>query len=148
MLQRALGVSELRELEDLVIDAIYKGLLQGKLDQQRQRVEVELAMGRDLHPDSLDYVADVLSTWQQQSGELLRELHEAHERADRELDAELRRRDKFARANERQRADIGKALELQGEMAVDGDPNLARVAGKSRARPAAAASSGSKGRRA
>ncbi len=40
----------MRELEDLIIDAIYLDLLQGKLDQRRNSWEVSYIMGRDLEP--------------------------------------------------------------------------------------------------
>ncbi len=63
MLQKELEISEVRELEDVIIDAIYQGIIQGKLDQKSKHLHVEFAMGRDLKPDSLDYMLSVLTLW-------------------------------------------------------------------------------------
>lgn len=41
----------MRQLEDIVIDAMYAGILSGRIDQQRQRLEVESVMGRDVRAD-------------------------------------------------------------------------------------------------
>ena len=37
-LQSELGISNVRELEDLIIDTIYSGLLEGRLDQHKVHV--------------------------------------------------------------------------------------------------------------
>ncbi|KAG6912801.1 hypothetical protein DXG01_012029, partial [Tephrocybe rancida] len=45
---KALDMPTIRDLEDLIIDAIYLDILHGKLDQKEQQLEVEYTMGRDL----------------------------------------------------------------------------------------------------
>jgi COP9 signalosome complex subunit 7 len=62
-LQRALDVPTIRELEDLIIDAIYQDLLQGKLDQRHQRLEVSSVVGRDLPPGELQGMLNALTEW-------------------------------------------------------------------------------------
>lgn len=52
-----------RELEDLVIDAIYMDMLRGKLDQKEEQLEVEYTMGRDLEPGRLESVLAALKNW-------------------------------------------------------------------------------------
>ena len=52
-----------KELEDLIIDAIYQGVIQGQLDQKRKQLEIEFAMGRDFKPSSIDAMIQVLSSW-------------------------------------------------------------------------------------
>jgi COP9 signalosome complex subunit 7 len=52
-----------RELEDLIIDAIYLDLLQGKLDQKEEQFEVSYTMGRDLEPGQLEKVLAALKDW-------------------------------------------------------------------------------------
>lgn len=59
----ALEISNIRELEDLIIDAIYLDILRGKLDQKEQQFEVEYTMGRDLEPDSLGNLLGALQDW-------------------------------------------------------------------------------------
>jgi len=62
-LLRTLDVSSVRELEDLIIDAIYLDLLQGKLDQKEEQFEVSYTMGRDLEPGKLEQVLAALNDW-------------------------------------------------------------------------------------
>jgi COP9 signalosome complex subunit 7 len=58
-----LSMPSIRDLEDLIIDAIYLSLLRGKLDQKEQQLEVEYTMGRDLEPGRLEYVLAALKDW-------------------------------------------------------------------------------------
>lgn len=53
----------MRELEDLIIDAIYLDLLHGKLDQKEEQLEVSYTMGRDLEPGKLEQVLAALRDW-------------------------------------------------------------------------------------
>lgn len=46
-----LSASAIRALEDVVIDAIYAGLLSGRLDQQKARFHVDWVIGRDVAGD-------------------------------------------------------------------------------------------------
>lgn len=59
----ALEISNIRELEDLIIDAIYLDILRGKLDQKEQQFEVEYTMGRDIEPQSLGNLLGALQDW-------------------------------------------------------------------------------------
>eukprot|EP00171_Calliarthron_tuberculosum_P009540 IDg9540t1 len=63
-LRRCLHVTTVREVEDAVLDAVYAGLLQARLDPRAQAVEVLAAAGRDAPPRT--GVADMhvlLSRW-------------------------------------------------------------------------------------
>ncbi|PPQ73262.1 hypothetical protein CVT26_015220 [Gymnopilus dilepis] len=62
-LLKALDISNVRELEDLIIDAIYLDLLQGKLDQKEEQLEVSYTMGRDLEPGKLEQILAALQDW-------------------------------------------------------------------------------------
>ncbi|KAF8168507.1 hypothetical protein B0H34DRAFT_793099 [Crassisporium funariophilum] len=62
-LLQALDISSVRELEDLTIDAIYLDLLQGKLDQKEEQLEVTYTMGRDFEPGKLEQVLAALQDW-------------------------------------------------------------------------------------
>jgi len=57
-------MSNVRELEDLIIDAIYLDILRGKLDQKEGQLEVEYTMGRDLEPGKLENILLALQNWQ------------------------------------------------------------------------------------
>ncbi|EHK39986.1 uncharacterized protein TrAtP1_006014 [Trichoderma atroviride] len=63
-LQKALGLSSPREVEDLVITAIYAGLLHATLDPARQAVSVtSVAPLRDLAPGTIPDVIGALQNW-------------------------------------------------------------------------------------
>jgi COP9 signalosome complex subunit 7 len=53
----------IRDLEDLIIDAIYLDILRAKLDQKEQQLEVEYTMGRDLEPGKIENVLATLKDW-------------------------------------------------------------------------------------
>lgn len=56
-------MTNVRELEDLIIDAIYLDILRGKLDQKEEQLEVEYTMGRDLEPGKLEDLLSALKDW-------------------------------------------------------------------------------------
>ena len=62
-LLKALDIATLRELEDLIIDAIYQDIISGKLDQKEQQFEVEYVMGRDLGPGKVESLLNSLQEW-------------------------------------------------------------------------------------
>ncbi|KAG5734172.1 COP9 signalosome complex subunit 7a [Termitomyces sp. T112] len=70
-LLEALDMSTIRELEDLIIDAIYLDILRGKLDQKEQQLEVEYTMGRDLEPGKLEEVLAALQNWAETTSSVL-----------------------------------------------------------------------------
>ena len=53
----------IRDLEDLIIDAIYLDILRGKLDQKEQQLEVEYTMGRDLELGGIGEILAALNNW-------------------------------------------------------------------------------------
>lgn len=62
-LLRVLDMPTIRDLEDLIIDAIYLDIVRGKLDQRAQQFEVEYTMGRDLEPGKLEQLLVSLQNW-------------------------------------------------------------------------------------
>lgn len=58
-----LDIGSIRELEDLIIDAMYQDMLQGKLDQKEQQFEIEYTMGRDLEPGQTEKLLVALNDW-------------------------------------------------------------------------------------
>jgi len=75
-LLQQLEIKSLRELEDLIIDCIYQGIIRGRLDQKQQQVEIDFAIGRDLKPGQLDQLISFLSNWYGTSEELLGRISE------------------------------------------------------------------------
>jgi len=75
-LLQQLDISNLRELEDLIIECIYQELIKGKLDQKYKQLEVDFAIGRDITPAQLDQMMSVLDNWVQRSELLLKTIVE------------------------------------------------------------------------
>lgn len=63
VLQEHLDMVNLRELEDLIIECVYAGIIQGKLDQSNQQLEVEYTIGRDIRPEAVSDIIHVLQEW-------------------------------------------------------------------------------------
>uniref|UniRef100_H2YE37 PCI domain-containing protein n=1 Tax=Ciona savignyi TaxID=51511 RepID=H2YE37_CIOSA len=63
LLLKELHMNNIRELEDLLISAIYANIIQGRLDQQNSRLEVDWAMGRDVRSEDMDCIINTLGTW-------------------------------------------------------------------------------------
>jgi len=76
LLLSSLRVPTVRELEDLVIEAVYGGILQCKLDQQSESLEIEYAMGRDVDIESggLEEILAGLRGWADQTAQVLHTL--------------------------------------------------------------------------
>ena len=53
LLMTELGLTTIRELEDLVIEGISAGVVQGKLDQKSSHFEVDYVIGRDIRCDRI-----------------------------------------------------------------------------------------------
>ncbi|KAK6142959.1 hypothetical protein DH2020_023307 [Rehmannia glutinosa] len=83
MLMQELDVSNVRELEDFLInDCMYVGIVRGKLDQLRRCFEVQFAAGRDLRPGQLGSMIQVLANWLTTSDNLLVSIQEKIKWAD------------------------------------------------------------------
>jgi len=71
-----LDIGNVRELEDLIIESIYAGIIKGKLDQKEQRFQVDWSMGRDIRPGQLAEMIRILDLWCDRSVVLMNELNE------------------------------------------------------------------------
>jgi COP9 signalosome complex subunit 7 len=69
-----LDLSNVRELEDIIIDCVYLGLIQGKLDQRKRCFEVQSVIGRDLGPGEVEDMIGQLNTWLTSSDSVLKTL--------------------------------------------------------------------------
>jgi len=67
----ALDLPSVRALEDLIIDAMYSGIVSGKLDQKFSQFEVHSTMGRDLRPGQLEELLGALTDWSNRTKEVL-----------------------------------------------------------------------------
>jgi len=71
-----LDMKNLRELEDLVIEVVYANVVQGKMDQQKNRLEIEVTIGRDIKEEDLKVVSRVLGDWTRNCDNVLRNVEQ------------------------------------------------------------------------
>jgi len=81
LLLQELDIKNLRELEDLIIDAIYADIIHGKLDQKNKQLEVDFAIGRDITPETVNRVSEVLQDWCDGCESVLRSIEKQIQRA-------------------------------------------------------------------
>lgn len=77
-----LGLSTRRELEDLIIEAMYARIVTGKLDQRSASLEVDRALARDVSED-LSAVSRVLEKWSASCEATLEAIEKECERSSR-----------------------------------------------------------------
>ncbi|XP_057283367.1 COP9 signalosome complex subunit 7b isoform X2 [Pezoporus wallicus] len=63
VLLKDLDMKNLRELEDLIIEAVYTDIIQGKLDQRNQVLEVDFCIGRDIQKKDISNIVKTLQEW-------------------------------------------------------------------------------------
>lgn len=64
VLLEELDIKNVRDLEDLIIEAIYADIIHGKLDQKNSQLEVDYAgLGRDVRPGDTGAVVETLAAW-------------------------------------------------------------------------------------
>ncbi|XP_067950946.1 COP9 signalosome complex subunit 7b-like [Watersipora subatra] len=65
LLLKELDLHNVRELEDLIIEAIYAGVIKARMDQNHQRLEVNYVIGRDVEKSKLPELLNILERWTQ-----------------------------------------------------------------------------------
>ncbi|CAH2248114.1 intestinal-type alkaline phosphatase-like [Pelobates cultripes] len=63
VLLKDLEMRNLRELEDLIIEAVYTDIIQGKLDQRNHVLEVDFCIGRDIPKKDISSIVKTLQEW-------------------------------------------------------------------------------------
>lgn len=105
-LMQDLGVSTVRDVEDILIDTIYSGLIQGKLDQKSRSFVVKYAVGRDTHHEDIDDMIQKLTNWKEQSADICTKIDAILALAEKQEEEERSREEEIhtkmaARASER-----------------------------------------------
>lgn len=68
-------MSTVRELEDLIIESVYLGLVSGKLNQAKKVFEVAEVSGRDVRLSDIHSMLDTLVSWQGTSANVMENIH-------------------------------------------------------------------------
>ncbi|TFK96286.1 hypothetical protein BDV98DRAFT_536786, partial [Pterulicium gracile] len=75
-LQTALSTPTIRDLEDLIIDAIYLSLLTAHLDHSSHTLTIHSLSSRDVHPSSIPSLLYALEDWARTTGMVVGALEE------------------------------------------------------------------------
>ncbi|KAF8254060.1 hypothetical protein K440DRAFT_652177 [Wilcoxina mikolae CBS 423.85] len=97
-LLRSLELPSIRVLEDLIISAIYAGLLHAKLDTASQLVEVSSTAGRDVAPSEIPGMVATLNAWCKQCEDVLADIDGQMEKVHREAVQKKRDSEEYAKA--------------------------------------------------
>jgi COP9 signalosome complex subunit 7 len=126
-LLQSLELPSVRLLEDLVISAIYAGLLHAKLDTANQLVEVSSTAGRDVAPSEIASMVATLNAWSQQCEDVLADIDHQMKAVHREAvqkkkDAEEYEKHLTAKKEDLKNQDFkaGKGKRVISESAEDG----------------------------
>merc|ERR1719282_1922409 len=84
LLMSELDINTVRELEDLVIEGISAGVVQGKLDQKSSHIEVDYVIGRDIRKSDIGSIVSVLTAWCDNCDNMLRGIEGQVERVNGE----------------------------------------------------------------
>ncbi|XP_033218581.1 COP9 signalosome complex subunit 7b isoform X2 [Belonocnema kinseyi] len=110
VLLEELDIKNVRDLEDLIIEAIYADIINGKLDQRNSQLEVDFAgLGRDVRPGDAGIVAGTLSAWGQACDSILACIEQQVAKANLEKQKATHHKDKI----QQDIANIKKALAAQ-----------------------------------
>jgi hypothetical protein len=115
-LKKALQIEELRELEDIILDCIYQGLIGGKIDQQQQKLFVDFAVGRDVRDKDLKELQVVLTNWSNRSASLIKVIEDKIAVARSEIEVEKMRREDFNRRVSEVKENIRAIMEAQQDV--------------------------------
>ncbi|XP_053227689.1 COP9 signalosome complex subunit 7a isoform X1 [Podarcis raffonei] len=89
VLLEQLQLKNVRQLEDLVIEAVYADVLRGSLDQRNQRLEVDYSIGRDIRREELSAITRTLQEWCQGCEVVLSSIEEQVSRANQHKEQQL-----------------------------------------------------------
>lgn len=120
-----LEMGSVRQLEDLIIDSIYQGLLKGQLDQNRSVFEVQYSIGRDIGPSDVQEMMGTLEQWMKASAATQRHLEKQIKRAEDTQEAKTQETADLVKKKE----DVITAIRLNREQG-DSDGGLGGLMGE------------------
>lgn len=88
-----LDIKNVRDLEDLIIEAIYADIIHGKLDQKNKQLEIDYAIGRDIRPDDVTSINSTLQEWCDSCETVLKCIEDQIVRANKEKARRLQKKE-------------------------------------------------------
>ncbi|XP_058794619.1 COP9 signalosome complex subunit 7b [Phymastichus coffea] len=115
ILLEELDIKNVRDLEDLIIEAIYADIIHGKLDQKNSQLEVDYAgLGRDVRSADTGAVVETLAEWGETCSAILGCIEQQVVRANTEKQHATQHKDKI----QQDIANIKKTLAVQSGSGV------------------------------
>lgn len=114
ILLQQLEIQSIRDLEDLIIDAIYAQVIRGKLDQLNHLLYIEYAIARDVNDQSLQQMEDVLDKWCNNCSSLLNVLKAEAQKANNEKKKKTEEQEKY----DKEMLSMLKIIDIQGQEAL------------------------------
>lgn len=90
-----LYITNVRDLEDLIIEAIYADIIHGKLDQKNSQLEVDYAIGRDIKEEDVKDIVGTLQEWCDSCESVLTVIEEQIRTANAEKTKKLKHKEKI-----------------------------------------------------
>ncbi|XP_018330329.1 COP9 signalosome complex subunit 7a isoform X2 [Agrilus planipennis] len=115
-----LGIKNVRDLEDLIIEAIYADIIHGKLDQKNSQLEVDYAIGRDIRAADITTIVNCLQDWCSECENVLSCVESQIHRANSEKNRSLQRKSEI----EQEIVNIKKTLKTQLQERSDGSEEV------------------------
>ena len=119
-LKEELGIHDVRELEDMLMDTIYSDLIGGKLDSKNQVFSVDFAISRDIRMEDLHDVQRVLVAWQERADGVRKVISEQVDHARGMLQQDAMKRGELDRRIAETTANIEKLRVKHGNDEDDG----------------------------
>jgi COP9 signalosome complex subunit 7 len=114
-LQQELDLQSVREVEDLLIDCMYQGLINGKLDQKLSSLEVYETIGRDITVNDIDSMISALTKWNSEGKKIMTALEQNTKEAVTAFDINKKHQTEFNDKVEDIKKNIRTAIEMQSE---------------------------------
>ncbi|KAL1137869.1 hypothetical protein AAG570_009565 [Ranatra chinensis] len=111
LLLQELDIRNVRDLEDLIIEAIYADIIHGKLDQKNSQLEVDYAIGRDTQAEDVGSIIKTLQEWCNSCEAVLSAVETQIHRANSEKNRAIKHRD----AIDTEISNIKKTLKTQSQ---------------------------------
>ncbi|XP_001601465.2 COP9 signalosome complex subunit 7a isoform X1 [Nasonia vitripennis] len=91
-----LDIKNVRNLEDLIIEAVYADIINGKLDQKNCQLEVDYAgLGRDVKPGDTGAITETLAEWGKTCNDILECIEQQVVRANAEKQRAIHHKEKI-----------------------------------------------------
>mmetsp|Transcript_6684 Transcript_6684/g.12876 ORF Transcript_6684/g.12876 Transcript_6684/m.12876 type:complete len:264 (+) Transcript_6684:76-867(+) len=77
VLHKELDTTSSRELEDVVIEAVFHGLLSAKIDQKNEILRISSCTGRDITPNDMVDMLNCISSWRSNCVQLISSIQDS-----------------------------------------------------------------------